>query len=521
MDSRLAPSPRPRIALAILTAVAAALLATTSSCSSGGTSVSARTNFSGNAGSTAGRGGTVVVTANATAAATPSVPAARPFGPLRADGDRILDDQGRTVLLRGANYSERGKYAPFAGWHDPASAPLMARAGVSVVRHILIWEAIEPAEGSYDLGYLADVRDQIRAFEAAGIRVVLDMHQDLWSGTYGGDGAPDWATQDWSFLPNTPLPFPQNYAHPEVIWNFDRFWKSDRLKRAFRDAWVVALRELAPSPAVIGQDPFNEPFPGIALPRGFDRGRLATFYRDLIPALRAEDPDGLVFVEGNIFTSFGIPSGLPDLGEPNVVYAPHWYDPVHDIKAMLRLDPYDAWSRARAFAGIGAHRRHAARIGAPMWLGEYGTGFGDPRGVQLIADHQDAMNAHLIGGAIWNWNASGPHGFSPVEGGNIPKPGFEAFARPYPIATAGRLTGVTFDAATATLEVAFDDDPGVTPGAGTEIALAGEWWYPAGFTVESSDPTGTWAWQMDAATGRLVVTADPGSSSHVIRVRPR
>lgn len=35
---------------------------------------------------------------------------------------------------------------------------------------------------------------RVRWFRAQGIRVVLDMHQDLWGPATTGNGAPTWAT---------------------------------------------------------------------------------------------------------------------------------------------------------------------------------------------------------------------------------------------------------------------------------------------------------------------------------------
>ena len=55
----------------------------------------------------------------------------------------------------------------------------------------------------------------------------LDMHQDQWHETYGGEGVPDWALHrpaPYDLLPPVVAPFPTGYWTPEVSTVFDDFW---------------------------------------------------------------------------------------------------------------------------------------------------------------------------------------------------------------------------------------------------------------------------------------------------------
>jgi endoglycosylceramidase len=471
-----------------------------------------------------GGGGSAAAGATAAPVASgssPSAPRARPLAPLHTAGRFIRDDEGRVVLLRGVNYSEKSKRPPFTGWHHPGNAALFKECGFGVVRYLLTWEAVEPTRGNYDQAYLADVRQQLDLLEAAGVRVILDFHQDLWARTFGGDGAPAWATQDDPLFPNTPLAFPANYVNPDVLGNFHRFFRDASLKAAYRDAWLAAINALSSSPAVIGYDLMNEPFVGFELPWNFDQGTLSDFYEFLLPPLQAADPDRLFFVEPNPITGFGLGPNLRPLPFPNLVYAPHWYDPVVDVRLVAGQHPYDGQSKARTRVGLDAHVQQAARMGVPWFLGEFGTNVELADGATYVRDHVDLLNDLLVGGALWEWNANDPHDWSPVGPGLVEKAGLPSIARPYPVATAGTPTRVVFDEAARTLEVTFDEDSLVTPGALTEIALAARWWFPAGLMVESSDPPGTWAHELDPATGRLLVRSDPASPTHTIRVRAR
>ncbi len=151
---------------------------------------------------------------------TASEPSARPslvdLRPLHVVDQRIVDDRGRQVLLRGANVNALGEYAQA----DPAAEPTapvtdedwdaMAAHGFSVVRLIMSWSRLEPERGEIDRSYIRNVARPVQAANDRGIYVVLDVHQDAWSmysatpegtacppGTeaaIGWDGAPEWAT---------------------------------------------------------------------------------------------------------------------------------------------------------------------------------------------------------------------------------------------------------------------------------------------------------------------------------------
>ena len=55
--------------------------------------------------------------------------------------------------------------------------------------------------------------------------MLIDMHQDLWSERFGGNGAPDWATLDEG-QPFVPTPFPYAYLQPAVGRSFTSFWSN-------------------------------------------------------------------------------------------------------------------------------------------------------------------------------------------------------------------------------------------------------------------------------------------------------
>src|SRR5205814_5393604 len=124
---------------------------------------------------------------------------------------------------------ERSKRPPFAGWLQPAHVEHLVRLGFDHARFLVTWEAVEPQDGVFDDAYLDTVHQELAWLEARGVRAVVDMHQDCFARRFGGDGAPEWALlapDPFPFLPDVLGPFPQNYANPKVIANFDDFWAS-------------------------------------------------------------------------------------------------------------------------------------------------------------------------------------------------------------------------------------------------------------------------------------------------------
>ena len=139
---------------------------------------------------------------------------------MRIVNGKIIDDEGRTLMLRGVNLGG-GSKNPFGppGWgmgpdslKKPAEAsfvgrpfPLdeadahferLARAGLTFLRLVVTWEALEHAgPGIYDEAYLAYLRKILLAAEKWGIAVFIDPHQDVWSRWTGGDGAPAWTLE--------------------------------------------------------------------------------------------------------------------------------------------------------------------------------------------------------------------------------------------------------------------------------------------------------------------------------------
>jgi len=232
----------------------------------------------------------------------------------------FIDEQGRTLWLRGCNVSGSSKvpYVPHGEtWRkeslqNPEAVSFVGRPfpletadehldrlaswGFNLIRLILTWEAIEHAgPGIYDEEYLAYLRKIVKKCEDRGIWVYMDPHQDVWSRWTGGDGAPAWTLGKVGIRLDRIGPTEAALTHqelgdplPKMMWptNYNRYaaatmftlffagntyapactidgqsaqdWLQERYIAAFRHCY----RRLKDCKAIIGWGAMNEPHQG-------------------------------------------------------------------------------------------------------------------------------------------------------------------------------------------------------------------------------------------------------------------
>lgn len=389
---------------------------------------------------------TASATGTATSRPSPTPTSTRP--PLRLPdlhaepdlerGGRIVDAEGREVLLRGVNVNALAEYWAYGDL--PTVFPLtaedadrMAAIGWNVVRLLLSWSRVEPAPGEYDAAYLEQVRAAVGLFASRGIYTILDLHQDAWGPTlasrptegctppeekaFGWDGAPGWATLDGGAARCATLGIRE--LSPAVAASFAAFFDDAPGPGGvgIRTRYVAMLAEvarvLAAEPGVAGYDLMNEP-------NAFfeeDIAQLADLYADAIVAIRAAElqagsPPRLVLFEPSAAWALFGAGAPPDFArDRDVVYAPHIYQGGLDDQPL-----------APAFAlAIEDARRYG---GAPVLTGEWGS---DPRRASDPDDdyfvaHQALQDEHRIGATLWTWREScgDPHKAADVRAGRVP-----------------------------------------------------------------------------------------------------
>jgi hypothetical protein len=134
-------------------------------------------------------------------------------------GSWFCDSYQRFVLFRGVNIASRSKLYPCLPIFPlenniqlnlenlrkeieliNSQIDTIRSLGFNIVRLLVMWKAIEPSPNSNleellpeGKQYLTFIKETVDKMYSKGLFVMIDFHQDLAHGIYGGDGFPDWA----------------------------------------------------------------------------------------------------------------------------------------------------------------------------------------------------------------------------------------------------------------------------------------------------------------------------------------
>jgi endoglycosylceramidase len=404
---------------------------------------------------------------------------------------------GRTAIVRGANLSGAQKSPPYLDDKTPDDyARLRAEWGMNGIRFLMTWSAIEPALGQYDDSYLDGVAERMGWAAAAGIDVVLDMHEDIYGEGFGFDGAPRWTCDDaryQAFVAKTPWFL--SATDPNVEGCVDDFYTRADLSQRFVDAWVHVASRLGGSPAVIGFDVLNEPAWGSYSIYDYEHDRLAPLYEKVVPAVRAVAPDWVAFLEPGASRNLGIETGLTAFDFPDVMYAPHSYDATAEGGGG-----FDPARRQQILDNVGRLAVEAGALDAGLWIGEYGGNADAPGIADYMTAQYDAAGRAAAGTMYWSYDKSDGYGLERPDG--TPKDALlDVVVRPAPARVAGTPVSYGYDAGQFT----FVYTPDRSIRQPTEI-LVPDRVYPNGYTVECGGCSFT------RAPGLLSITA-PGSGT--------
>jgi endoglycosylceramidase len=450
----------------------------------------------------------------------------------RGSAPAIVTADGRQVLLRGVNVNQLGDY-----WQQrpdiPATFPLteedfagIQALGMDEVRLIVHWSKLEPQRGQFDRGYLDQIRQAVGWAREHGIYVVLDMHQDAWgkyvasprsetcppgfSHQQGWDGAPAWATIT-DGLPTC------RFQIREVAPAVGQAWQSfyldrDGIQSELVKTWALLAHAFAADPTVAGYDLLNEPNTGYG-PGAEDATSLGLYYKRAIAAIRAAERSArggfahIVFFEPSVIWSaaaFDTTPPPPLVDDPDAVFAPHLY------AESITADRAVGANVLTVEQGFQLADLVAREYGTTVWSGEWGW-FGDPASdAPAIARYAKQEDAHLWGGAWWDWKQScgDPHMFGDGDStqpgsvspslnrfgcpGNeplgIPATTRALLARPYVRMAPGRIGSMASDPAAPSLDAA-----GAEAGAGAAPSRRScriEAWFPGASAPSTSGSSG-------------------------------
>lgn len=308
------------------------------------------------------------------------------------------DSYNRIKIYRGVNICNYAKTAlpDFLPWHTEQDYARLKNWGFNLVRFLVFWEAIEPEKNKYNTEYLNKVKEHISILEKLGIDVIVDLHQDLYSRKFTGNGFPEWALppEKHPFKPATP--WWKNYFTPAVMDCYKYFWKNDELKNKYVELVNFVQYSLKDCKNVIGIDVLNEPFPNFPFIWRFEKKYLNDLYSKMKITSSVKDFSKTLFFESWILTSTGAPTNLDSklFGTRNV-HMPHYYPPFCHNKGN-----YNWFNRLLAKTAFRSKTVEARKLNSPALIGEIGISTTVKDYMSFVRDMVEAADKHKIN---WLW----------------------------------------------------------------------------------------------------------------------
>lgn len=444
--------------------------------------------------------------------------------PLGVQCGQLIDSAGRVVFLRGVNARVRGVFdVSFDDGRIPleeipefaaGDATALRDFGFDALRLPIDWSAVEPTkEGGFDQAYLDRVEEVVDLAHAAGLRVLLDLHQDAYSKEIGEDGAPLWAIvpPPTKLLEGPLTDLEQRRTSKQVLDAFETFFGDGEdgtlLRGRFTQMATHVIERFATHPAVIGLEIFNEPQ---ATMQGVARLNAVAY-----PALRAAAPNKLYVFEPPVIRNVLDTAPVPEapLG-PMTGYAPHVY--------TLAFVSSDAQKQAMTKETLrNSHvnaRAEAEAWQAPLIITEWGFGPAALKASEYFTWQSELQEQYFASSFFWLWKEQSQGSWGCFDY-NTATDAFElrdsvkrALARVRPMAIAGWPTRVEFDRTTGVFELELDGNPrvhephriGIAPLLGEALAVECD-----GVPVDFVSPM----------PGELAVDCGKGSAEHhVLRV---
>jgi endoglycosylceramidase len=453
--------------------------------------------------------------ASATPVVTPSEP--DPLGPLRIRGRELLDANGRTVLLHGMNLvMKSAPYVPQLGV-DLTDADFgdFRDNGFNAVRLGVWYRELLPSPGVVDQTYLDHVEQVVDALAAHHLWVLLDFHQDVFT------GMPDWATTPDAAALSGSAPeildfigWAAAYMSPRSLRQWDDLWAdvptaTDPTRTIFQalgDGAAAMAQRFASNPLVMGMELMNEPFAGsrvfdcLTIGCGDLEATMASRWQSMTDRIHDVAPEFNVFWSPQAMaphyadTALGAPA-LPADGSPrNVGLTFHTYCYGTDGGSLTPASDFD---RGRCQAMFAASLRRgdglAAAWNAPMMLTEFGAS-DNPLDATLATRTADT---YLTSWFYWHMRS------------HLPEEVETRLARVAPQATAGDPVSLSFDPATGAFEYRYRPD---ATAIGPTTIVVPTRHYPDGYVVTVAGGAVTSA--PDA--GHVTVVADPGAPEVIV-----
>jgi endoglycosylceramidase len=283
----------------------------------------------------------------------------------------IEKETGRQMFFHGVNAIVKGfPYVPSTDAFDidislvDQDHALLADLGVNVYRLGTMWKGAEPIKDQFNQTYFNQLKVIVEKASSYGIYSLLDMHQDVISEKFCGEGIPDYVA----------IPTDENFAEPVDSIYTDRaedgfptradcakhgwasYYNTKATSSVFQNMynsvdtagstlaywgrfWMKVTEQFNQNSAVLGYELINEPWagdifikPSLLVPSIADKENLQPAYDYLVDTIRQIDNETLVFFAGvtwddPIPAGFSHAPGSNPTAAENSVFAYHFYLP--------------------------------------------------------------------------------------------------------------------------------------------------------------------------------------------------
>ena len=204
------------------------------------------------------------------------------------------------------------------------------------------------------------------------------------------------------------MPGAQNqHWHSDNPTQWAHFWGQRQFQDRVVNLWEHIAEHYRGNAWVAGYNPVNEPGDAVGTTIG-------PCYERLEAAIRAVDPDHILFLDGNRYST-----QFDQLGDPmpNCVYTAHDYA----LPGFVDGGPYPGISRGQYIDRDRIEETFLARTqymrdsGTPIWVGEFGpvyTGVAekDAQRLRLVEDQLEIFERYDASWALWTYKDIGLQG---------------------------------------------------------------------------------------------------------------
>ena len=390
-------------------------------------------------------------------------------------------DDGRYTIFHGVNVvvklppfiPDTEKFDPYVSFTDK-DIEILKRLGMNLVRLGVIWESIEYAEGSYNETHLQKMSDIVDKLEAAGITVIIDAHQDMFSRLFCGEGAPKFYTEKLTYtkdcntnlisrffgLVTACIPLSVNnwgynqegfpeiedcvagsfidyHKSPELMSIYDSFFKNQNgVLDAFVGFWKFVAQKFKGRKNVLGYDIWNEPWASnlwtdlkSLIPGYVDNNILINFYSHIDAGIAEIDPDYTM-----LFQPIPFPDTLPLFGGHALstfktapvdttirkqMFNVHAYCCAADQNVCKDGEPKAAdYGRCSSFHDrkLEKNKKQAGEMGIPVIVTEFGACSSSKACYLEMLGFEKAADKYLTSWAYWMYKSYNDHTTTAAEG---------------------------------------------------------------------------------------------------------